>query len=116
MSGLNNRIRSPFGKAETLSLSYAATINIAPWNSETVITIGQLTGAATINAAIDAEMQTGANLTLKMSADSNSGGRVVTLGTGFTGNAITVPASKSVVAEFKYDGSKLLHIGTTTVN
>jgi hypothetical protein len=114
MSGLNNRIKAPFGVPEQLSFAYAATLAIAPWNMESVFIIAQLTGNITINSTNDAETPVGANLSLKMSADGTN--RTVTLGTGFLGNSITVTASKSVIAEFKYDGSKWNHLGTTTLN
>ena len=72
---------------------------------QTFLQPAKLTGAATINLTIDAQVTAGAQLHLKLEADSTA--RTVTLGTGFdTGLAsIAVAASKVAFMTFTYDGT-----------
>jgi hypothetical protein len=108
------KIKYPFGPADNLLVGYAAAIAATIENNETVLTIGQMTGGATLNLTIDSEMVRGANLTVKVSADGT--GRVLTFGTGMTGNAYTVTANKSATLTFKYDGSTFVNTGAILNN
>lgn len=108
------RVKYPFGKADSLSADYAATIEVAVENQESVLTIGQLTGAATLNLDVDAEMAPGANLLIKTSVDGTN--RVLTHGTGLTGAATTLTANKTYALSYKFDGSTFVHTGTQLLN
>jgi hypothetical protein len=107
-------VRYPFGKAESQSLSYAAAIAASVNNSKTLLTIAQMTGAATLNLTVNSEMELGAELLIKTSVDGTN--RVLTPGTGMTGLAQTLLANKSYLLVYKFDGSNYIHSGTTLLN
>ncbi len=108
------KVKFPFGAADNVSKDYAATVAITVDNTKTIATIGQATGACTVNLTIDENMEDGAELILKTSADGTN--RVFTWGTGMTGNAYTNNASKSAAHRFVYDGSSFIHLGSTQLN
>ena len=101
----------PFGAADVQTQkAYAAVIAATIKNSETIVPIAQMTGAATLNLTIDSKVPVGSNLLVKVSADGTD--RVLTLGTGSTAGAQTIPASTTKNLLFKYDGTNFLLIGT----
>lgn len=117
MSGVSDShvISYPFGaadvQAQVASASpIAATIN----NQETVLPIAQMTAAATLNLTLGAGLKAGANLTVKVSVDGTN--RVLTLGTGLTGLAQTLTASKNYLLRFHYDGTTFNHVTTNPLN
>lgn len=107
-------IRYPFGKADSQSLAYAAAIAAPINNNETLLNIAQMTGAATLNLTVNAEMDLCANLTVKVSVDGTN--RVLTPGTGMTGAAQTLTANKSYSLTYKFDGSNFVHQATQLIN
>jgi hypothetical protein len=109
-----NIIRYPFGAADVQSKAYAATIAVDIKNSETVVKVAQLTGAATINATLSAELPVGSVLTVELEADGTA--RTVTWGTGFTGVAYQVAISKKAVASFKFTGTTFVSTGVILIN
>jgi len=96
-------VRYPFGAAEKQTVAYAATIAVTLNNSENIVTIGQMTGAATVNLTVNSEMAVGSNLTIIVSVDGTN--RALTPGTGMTGVAQTLTANKTYALSFKYNGS-----------
>jgi hypothetical protein len=83
----------PFGPAAAIAVTSGATMAATVEQNETVITISQMTGAGTLNLTIDSELKDGSSLVIRASADGTN--RVLTLGTGLTGNAVTVLANKT---------------------
>ncbi len=109
-----NTLRYPFGAADVQSKAYAATIAADVTNSETIINVAQLTGAATLNLTVDAEVAVGARLTVKLEADGTA--RTVTWGTGFTAVAYQVAISKKATASFVFDGATFVSTGVIVNN
>jgi hypothetical protein len=107
-------VNFPFGAADTQSKPYAATIPATIKNSKTIINIAQMTGAATLNLSLHPELKAGAVLIVKASADGTN--RELTPGTGMTGNAYTIPASKSAVLTFEFDGTTFQNTSTILTN
>lgn len=107
-------VKYPFGPADEQSKDYAATIAATISNSKTVLTLAQMTGAATLNLTLDAELRAGDELLVKVSADATN--RTLTPGTGMTGVAQTIVASKSFAIKYEFDGTAFLHVGTTQLN
>lgn len=104
-SAQKNEVLFPFTEKQTPD--YAATLAVSVKQMDTFVQPAQLTGAATINLTVDAQVTPGAKLHLKLSADGT--GRAVTLGTGFAGLAsIAVKASSTACVSFVYDGAAFL--------
>lgn len=100
---LNREVLFPLAEKQTPA--YGATLAVNIKQMQTFLQPAELTGAATINLTIDAQVSAGAQLHLKLDADSTA--RTVTLGTGFdTGLAsIAVAATKVAFLSFVYDGT-----------
>lgn len=111
-----DKIRYPFGAADVQSKSYAATIAATVENSLTELTIGQLTGNATLNLTVDTTLPVGSELVIRASADNNVGGRVLTPGTKMTGAAVTLAASKSTCLVYYFDGTNFVHKSTMALS
>lgn len=109
-----SKIKFPFGAADTVAKAYAATVSATIDNMCTVLTVAQMTGAATLNLTLDTNLEVGAVLYVKTSADGTN--RVITWGTGMTGNAYTNTASKSVIHKFVYDGSTFNLVSSNQLN
>lgn len=87
--------------------AFAATLPVTVKQMETFLQPGTLSGAVTINLTIDAQLTPGAKLYVKLKADSTTGGRAVTLGTGFDADAadFTVAASGTDFRTYIFDGT-----------
>jgi hypothetical protein len=96
----------PFGPAASIAVTAAGTMAATVEQNETVITISQMSAAGTLNLTLDAELKEGSNLTVRASADGTN--RVLTLGTGLTGNAVTVLANKSFNISAKLIGGSFV--------
>lgn len=107
-------IKYPMGAADQQSKAYAATIAATILNHLTALVIAQMTGNATLNLTVDSQMKVGAEVNVEVSADGTN--RTLTPGTGMTGNAITVTASKSLLICYYYNGTAFIHKSTTTLN
>ena len=94
---------------------YAATINLYLPAYNTVVKVGQLTGALTINADVSTDtFGIGSKLEILFSADS-AGAHVVTFGTGFASSGtLSVAASKFGKASFVFDGNEWIGSGLAT--
>jgi len=104
----------PFGPADVKAVTPGATMNVEVSNPETILNLGELAAAGTINLDIDPEMPAGATLTVKAKSDGTA--RDITLGTGITGTTIAGTISKTKVATFKFDGTAYLHVATQQVD
>lgn len=101
-SEVKNEVLFPF--SEKQAPAYAAILAVAIKQMSTFLQPEELTGAATINLTIDAQVTPGAKLHLKLTADGTN--RVVTLGAGFAGLAsITVKAATTACVSFVFDGT-----------
>jgi len=107
-------ISYPFGEMDVQSPAYAATIDVAVSNQKTLVNVGQLTGALTLNVAADKELKKGAELVVLLQSDGTA--RATTLGTGFKGVAIAGVINKTKVAYFVYDGTNFVNISVIQVD
>jgi len=104
-SEVKNEVLFPF--SEKQAPAYAATLAVAVKQMDTFLQPETLTGAATVNLTIDAQVTPGAKLHLKLTADGTN--RAVTLGTGFAGLAsVSVKASTTACILFVYDGAAFI--------
>lgn len=111
-----DHIKWPFGKADTQSKAYAATVSAGIKNSLTLLNIGTMTGDATLDLTVDSEQKVGDEVKVKVSADNNVGGRVLTPGTGMTGVAVTITQSKTWLLSYFYDGTSFVYQGGVAIN
>ncbi len=90
--------------------AYVATLAIVPNAYQSLYNCKTLTGAQTINATVSGS-QVGD--VLKFIFVSDSTGRTVTFGTGFTDSAATiaVTASKKAYIDFIFDGVAFIETG-----
>lgn len=109
-----SKVKWPFGAADVVAPDYAATVAVTITNTKTLLTIGQLTGACTLNITPSAEQAVGDELHVRVSADGTN--RVITWGTGMSGNAHTNTASKTFVHRFVYDGTNFVHTSVNQIN
>jgi len=104
----------PFGKADVISKAYGAAIAVDIDINETILTIGQMTGNATLNLTVRSEVLEGSNLTIKVSTDGSN--RTLTPGTGMSGLAQVLTANKSYALSYKFDGTNFVHQATQILN
>lgn len=113
-SAADNIVKWPFGPASKIAVVAGATMAATIKNSKTHITISEMGAAGTLNLTLSDQLEAGATLKVKASADGTN--RVLTLGTGLTGNAITVTASKSFEINFEFDGSTFVCLSSLVQN
>lgn len=111
MSGI---VKFPFGKADVKSVVYKASISIDVLNMETIVNVGTLTGAITIDLSVSHQVDPGANLSIKVIADETN--RVVTFGQGFTAVPHTATAEKIYLYSFKYDSKSFVQTAVMQLN
>jgi hypothetical protein len=109
-----SKIKFPMGVADVLTAVYAAIIAAVIENGFTQLTIAQLTGACTLNLTLDSNLRVGEQLVVRVSADGTN--RVLTLGTGMTGAAVTITANKSWCLTFYFDGTAFVLKSATALN
>ena len=102
-ANLNREVLFPLAEKQTPA--YGATLAVNIKQMQTFLQPAELTGAATINLTIDAQVTAGAQLHLKL--DAGGTGRTVTLGTGFDIGlaSIVVKAYTIAFMTFIYDGT-----------
>lgn len=105
---LNREVLFPLAEKQTPA--YGATLAVNIKQMQTFLQPAELAGAATINLTIDAQVTAGAQLHLKLDADSSA--RTVTLGTGFDAAVadIVVPAAGVVFLSFTFDGTSFVAV------
>ena len=106
-------ISYPFGDMDTQSVDFATSIDLVIKNQKTLVEVGQMTGAMTINVTTP-ELKAGAELIVKLQSDTTA--RAVTLGTGFTGTSIAGVISKTKYARFMFDGSNFIYMSSQQVD
>jgi hypothetical protein len=104
----------PFGPADVQTRTHAATIAATITDAKTFLQLAQMTGNATVNLTVDPQLEAGAELIVRASADGTN--RTLTPGTGLTGVAQTITANKSVCIRYVYNGTTFLHCGTTQLD
>ena len=110
----NRFVRYPFGAADVQNIAAAAVMAATIKNSQTQLNIGELGAAGTLNLTLHPELSVGDELVIKVSADGTN--RVLTLGTGITGNAITVTADKTFIITAKFDGTAFIVVSSLVTN
>ena len=104
----------PFGEADAQNKAYAAAIAAEIKNTKTILTLAQMTGNATLNLDVHAEMKKGAALHVKVSVDGTN--RTLTPGTDMTGVATVLTANKSYMLTYVFDGVNFVHSATQILN
>ncbi len=106
---MGDLIKWPIGAADVQAPAYAATIAVTIRNQNTQLNFAQLTGDATLNLTIDAEVTKGAIIQMLVPASTN--GFDLTLGTGIDGPDIVGVATKNKSQGFQYDGTSFKPMG-----
>ena len=96
-------IKHPFGAAEVLTPTYAATLSVAVKNMRTQLNLGTMTGNCALTIVPDAELEIGAILTIKVKSDATA--RDVTFAAGVTAATIAGVISKTKTLLLEYNGS-----------
>jgi hypothetical protein len=109
-----SKVKWPWGAADSIAAAFSATIAATIANTKTLLTIAQLTGAATLNLTVSAEQAIGDELLVKTSVDGT--GRTLTLGTSMSGLAQALTANKSYLLTFVFDGTNFVHKSTNLLN
>lgn len=104
-----DKIKYPFGAAETQTLAYAATQEVTIWNQLTILVFAILTGDTTLNLTIDSQVTKGAEILVIVPATNNADD--LTLGTGIDAPVIVGVATKTKTQKFTYDGTKFVANG-----
>src|SRR5690606_36635832 len=99
----------PFGAADVQSVSAAATVELKVSNNKTIVDMGEMSAAMTLDLDIDAELQAGAELHIKAKSDGTA--RDITFGAGFDAPVLAGVINKTKVQSFVYDGTAFLPIG-----
>lgn len=102
-----------FPSAEVLTPDYAAAVELELYEQQTIVK-ATLTGNLALTAVIDPAITPNAEVVLIFTADGQD--CVVTPGTGFSGDAFTVPDAATVKALFKYDGTSFVQITSSNDN
>lgn len=111
MSDLRDvNIEYPFGEMQVVVpviAEGATTVEVD--STKTLINLGELNAAVTLNLAIGSAVKIGSELIVKAKSDATA--RAVTLGAGFAGPAtIAGTASKTKVQIFVYDGTAFIGV------
>lgn len=104
-----------FPLVEKQTPDYATVLAVDVMQTNTILQPAILTGNATINLTIDAQVTKGARLVIKLSTGATK--RTVTLGTGFDESAtsVAVPKNGTVFLSFTYDGVSFVPDSTADV-
>lgn len=99
----------PVLDAAKLTPTAGATTDVTIANQVTIVDLGTLGAASTVNLTIGANVPVGATLT--MIAKSDGTARDVTPGTGFTAPVLSGVISKTKAQSYIYDGTKFVAMG-----
>ena len=102
----DSKVEVIFPTSEKQEIAYATTIAATVERAITLLDLGTLTGAATLNLTVGAYVPVGALLTVKAKSDTTA--RDITLGTGLTGPTLAGVISKTKSQSFMYDGAKFI--------
>lgn len=109
-------VKFPMGKSTILtSDGDTIAITLAPKNTVEFVTITNKTmdAALTVNVTTTGA-QAGYILYIEVTADGSN--RILTFGTGMTGTALTVTASKTFIIQAVFNGSKYVVVNTKQEN
>lgn len=99
----------PFGAADTITIAATGTTAETITNRVSYAsTLTTLTGNATLDLTLSAELKAGAMLHLKV---KTTGSETFTFGTGIDGPVVTGSAGKTWCQSFWYDGTIFLPCG-----
>lgn len=104
----DSKVEVAFPTAESKVLDYKAVQEVVVERQATVIDLGELTGATTVDLTIGSDVGIGALLTIVALSDTTA--RAVTCGTGFLGGAIAGTISKTKAQSYIYNGTKFVPI------
>lgn len=107
-------IKWPFGKADKNSVAQAASMSYAITNAKTILDLGTLTQDSTLAITQAADLPVGADITITAASDGTA--RQLTLGTGFSGNAVAGTISKTKIIKAEYNGVAFVVYSVLTVN
>lgn len=116
-SSYGQNLRYPFGAATAVtSDADSLTLALSPTNALEVVTITAetLDTILTINVTIGAQARIGDMLLIEATADGSN--RAITFGTGITGAANTVTATKTDVLTAIYNGTAYIVIARRNEN
>lgn len=98
----------PFGPATNSSPTAGATVGVTISNSKTILNFGTLAAAMALTLTPDAELEAGAEVTIKAKSDGTA--RDITL-TGALPATMAGTINKTKVQTFIYDGSSFIAKG-----
>lgn len=102
-------IKSPFGDADLLVIAATGTTAATIIDQVTLVSaLPTLTGNATLNLTLHAELKAGARLYIKV---KTNGTETFTFGTGIDAPVVTGSAGKTWTQGFWYDGTIFLPQG-----
>jgi hypothetical protein len=104
-------IKFPFGAATTVALSATGAQAITVTNMLTIVNgvTTQATGNRTLNLTIDANLEAGARMFVKV---KTAGTETTIFGTGMQGATLTGASGKTKTFECIYDGTNFVEAGT----
>lgn len=105
----DSKIEVVFPTSEKQTVAASATIAVDVERVNTIIDLGTLAAAATLNVTVGASVPVGAILVVKAKSDATA--RDITLGTKLTGPAIAGVISKTKTASFIFDGTNFVAMG-----
>jgi len=101
----------PFGKATELDVTPSGVTAAATvFNNMTILDLGTLDTAITLNITLETGIRTGAICIVKAASDATSG-RNVTFGSGATAAVLSGTTSKTKTAWLVYDGTEFIGVG-----
>lgn len=100
------KIRFPFGKADQVAVTGAASMTTEISNTLTHITISTLAQDSTLNLTAVADLPVGARVLIRAGSDGTA--RALTPGTGMEGPVVAGTISKANIIECEYDGSNFV--------
>lgn len=110
---MTQKISYPFGYIQKQTLAFLAVMALVIENQKAIIEVETLTADATVNVTAS-DPDAGAELIMKVTADAT--GRTLTLGTGFLGLPVVIPASKTVYLTFVWDGVAFILLSKNQIN
>ncbi len=104
----NKKVEIVFPTFEKKTPAFAAIQAVTVERMTTILDLGELTGASTVNLSISTDVQMGAKLAIVAKSDTTA--RDVTCGDGFLGGAIAGTISKTKVQHFVYNGTAFMPV------
>lgn len=109
----DTKVEVVFPTKESQTLTPAATMPVTIKRQFTVIDMGTLAAAATLNATIGSDVEAGAKVLIKALSDGTA--RDVTFGTGFNAPNMSGTISTKKAITMVYDGTAFIPSGPAVV-